>query len=117
MRPILDIQGAYCPMGCGRRLHLMPAGVIQCLAGNCPNPSAVQEILASPETEDIVVFHENRTFTILHPLRERLGDLWDCKIHDEILRLDGPPRTPGRYRARVSELGALELERIDEANA
>jgi Family of unknown function (DUF6085) len=114
MAPIFDITGVYCPMGCGQTLHLMPGGTIRCLAHNCPQPGAVQQILSVPETDDIVVFGMD-SFTVLHPLRERLGDLFSCQVHTACNRLDGPPGgKTGRYRARFGPEGNLELEEIDD---
>lgn len=106
---IHDLVGAYCPMGCGQTLHLM-AGRISCLALGCPDQGAAQKILSDPEHLDIVVFGED-SFTVLHPLRERLGDLFACEIHGACTRLDGPPEgQTGRYRAWFGDDGDLVLE-------
>jgi hypothetical protein len=44
-----------------------------------------------------------KTFTVRHPLRERLDDaLMECALHDMTAGLDGPPRRPGRYRVTVA---------------
>lgn len=92
----------------------MQTGVIRCLAKDCPTPEAAQKILASPETDDIVVFGAD-SFTVLHPLRERLGDLFSCEIHDACSRLDGPPENrTGRFRARFDDDGKLELDPAGE---
>lgn len=109
---IRDIIGTYCPMGCGKTLHLMESGMIQCLAEGCPRPDAAQKILSSPETDDIVVFGYD-SFTVLHPIRERLGDLWACQVHEACTRLDGPPAgKPGSYRATFGPEGQLVLEAV-----
>jgi hypothetical protein len=114
---IRDIAGVYCPMGCGKTLHLMESGMIMCLAGGCPEPGAAQQILASPETDDIVVFGYD-SFTVLHPLRERLGDLWACQVHQACTMLDGPPRgEPGRYRASFGPESQLVLEAVPETSS
>lgn len=106
---IWDIQGVYCPMGCGQTLHLMGGGMIECLAQGCPDSGAVQKILSEPETDDIVEFYED-SFTVLHPLKERLGGLFTCRVHNLCNRMPGPPEGgAGRYRARVKN-GTLELE-------
>lgn len=114
MTQIRDIAGAYCPMGCGQTLHLMPGGMIQCLSKSCPESGAVQKILSNPETDDVVVFGLD-SFTVLHPLRERLGDLFSCQIHQACSNLPGPPEgRTGKFRARFGAGGRLELEEITE---
>lgn len=113
-RPIIDMVGVYCPMGCGQTLHLMPSGMMQCLNRGCPNPGAAQKILSDPEHEDIVVFGPD-SFTVLHPVRERLGDLFTCQVHQACSALDGPPEgKTGRFRARFDGQGRLELEEVPE---
>jgi hypothetical protein len=95
---IRDVIG-FCPMGCGRTLHLMPSGHLVCLARNpdCPRSGAVSELLADPETEHVVRLEES-AWSAKHPLRERLRDqLLTCDIHEAVACLrDEMPR--GRYR-------------------
>lgn len=111
---IQDILGAYCPMGCGQTLHLVGDGMISCLAKGCPDQGAAQKILSEPESVDIVVFGED-SFTVLHPIKERLGDLFACQIHNACTRLPGPPGgKTGRYRAWFGEKGDLVLEDAGE---
>lgn len=88
----------YCPMCGGQSLFRASGGHITCSRSDCPNPTAVDEILAERETEHIVQLgHDN--FTVRHPLRERLNDeLMDCELHTWISDLSGPPRKPGGYR-------------------
>ncbi|MCU1679246.1 MAG: hypothetical protein JWM93_4004 [Frankiales bacterium] len=94
----IDIHG-YCPMGCGTTLSAGASGRISCVDIDCPRPYAVDELLSAPETEHVVEFGES-TFTVQHPLRERLdGSLFACPVHSAIAALDGPPVPPGRYRA------------------
>jgi Family of unknown function (DUF6085) len=95
----MDLAG-YCPMGCGQTLFAADGGHITCRRLTCPRPTAVTDLLEDRETEHIVEF-DPRTFTIRHPLRERIDDaLLTCDLHDYVSRLDGPPVQPGRYRAR-----------------
>lgn len=98
----IDVAG-YCPMGCGSTLFLGAGGRITCRHIDCPNPSAVDDLLDDRETEHIVEFGET-AFTVRHPLRERLGDaLMTCRLHQTIADgSGGPPIAPGRYRARAS---------------
>lgn len=97
-----DVKG-YCPMGCGRTLFLASGGYVTCSWHTCPNPSAAADLLLDAETEHVVHL-EAKTFSIQHPLRERLnGDLWECGLHARLAALDGPPATPGRYRVHVGD--------------
>jgi hypothetical protein len=92
-----DVQG-YCPMGCGRTLFLGEGGHITCSWAMCPDPSAVDELLNDRETEHIVRLWDD-TFSVVHPLRERLNDgIINCQLHDFLAQQDGPPYEPGRYR-------------------
>jgi hypothetical protein len=87
-------------MGCGESLFLAgDTGRVICSLPGCPNPRAVDQILADPETEHLVDFTDTG-FAILHPLRERLGGLWACGLNRALTTTDGPPTKPGRYRAR-----------------
>jgi hypothetical protein len=88
----------YCPMGCGRTLFLAD-GVVVCSWQQCPRRDAVTDLLADKETEHVVQFGAD-TFTVRHPLRERLDDaLMDCELHDDLAAMAGPPVRPGKYRA------------------
>lgn len=96
----------YCPMGCGETLFAGAGGHITCSYITCPRPTAVDELLADNETAHIVEFKDH-TFTVRHPLRERLDDaLMSCTLFDHIRDLSGPPVTPGRYRAVPHEAAA-----------
>jgi hypothetical protein len=79
--------------------------------------AAVRPIIAAEvlglkaETEHIVEFEED-TFSVQHPLSERLdGSLFDCQFHAELSALGGPPVAPGRYRAVAS--GAYSRYRFE----
>lgn len=103
MSPVSDgfprVAGV-CPMGCGETLFLANAGHVTCSYLPCPNPCAADEILHDRETEHIVVLTDE-SFSIQHPLRERLnGELFDCGLHQWMCSLSGPPRREGRYRVR-----------------
>lgn len=92
-------------MGCGETLFLSGEGYVCCEGLRCPRHTAPSEILADAETEHIVVLRE-RNFDVQHPLRERIGgELFDCELHQYLHSLDGPPASPGRYRA-VKEHGS-----------
>lgn len=104
----------HCPMGCGTTLFVGAGGHITCSNIPCPNPTAVDTILAERETEHIVQLKQH-DFSILHPLRERLdNELLRCDLHAYLIGLDGPPRQPGRYRARRDIDGAWVWETAQE---
>lgn len=87
----------HCPMGCGETLHAV-FGTVACSHALCPQPSAVDLILADPETEHVVQLQDDG-YSIKHPLRERLNDqLLDCDLHVAVGKL-APAFRPGRYRA------------------
>lgn len=101
----MDEVVGYCPMGCGRTLFVGEGGHITCSWGRCPNPSAVDELLADRETEHVVEFGEYG-YNLKHPLRERLDDqLLRCELGGWIgaaAPADLPPG--GRYRVRDAAL-------------
>lgn len=89
----------FCPMGCGDTLFIADGGYITCSWHECPNPTAVAELLEDREVEHVVRFDEH-AFTVRHPIRERLNDeLLACELHQFCGDLPGPPVKPGRYRA------------------
>lgn len=97
----VNIDG-YCPMGCGRTLFAA-SGHITCSYIECPDPTAVATILDDRETEHIVELTRD-SWTVRHPLKERLGDaLMSCELGAYLGSLGGPPRVPGRYRALLIE--------------
>jgi len=94
----LQVVG-YCPMGCGQTLVLSIFGRVTCAGSDCPNPVVVDELLANSETEHIVVFGEEG-FTVQHPLREHLGDLFDCRVFEFLKTRLRPETKIGRYRVK-----------------
>jgi len=95
---VITVNG-YCPAGCGRTLMFDPTnGWVSCSASDCARPTAVTELLADSESEHVVQLSQV-TFTVRHPLRERLDDgLWECELHDWIKDQPKAPHPPGRYR-------------------
>ena len=94
----ITLVGAHGPMGCGQTLFVLTGNHIMCDNPTCPDYTAVNDILADPETEHIVTL-DHDDFAIKHPLRERIGDeLLGCQLHISIAALDGPPAPPGTYR-------------------
>lgn len=107
----------FCPMGCGQTLFLGSGGYVTCSWAECPNPSAVADLLDDSETEHIVQL-DAHCFTVRHPLRERLGDfLMDCQVDDYLADVGrgGPPWAPGRYRVREIDEGGYHFEPLQEA--
>jgi hypothetical protein len=114
------VQG-YCPMGCGPTLFLGSGGYVTCSWIRCPCPTAVADLLEDREDHHIVVLGDE-TFSIRHPLRERLeGVLFDCGLHAYLTALAGPPRVPGRYRvtptAAVDGWAFTPLFRVGEVTS
>jgi hypothetical protein len=121
MSHIRDIKlVGHCPI-CGEStLYAKPGGLIHCANAECANRVAVTAILGEHETEHIVTLNDDAmtwvfnketgydeqvspgvfygSFTIRHPLRERveLADLADCTLHPRLSR--NHPGEAGTYR-------------------
>lgn len=114
--PLIDMTGVYCPMGCGQTLHLNSGSrMISCVAPQCPDRGAAQKVLSNPEHLDVVLI-EADSWTVLHPLRERLGDLFACPVLAACQQqLGGPPDgVTGYFRAQLDEAGKLCLEHLPD---
>mgnify|MGYP001569443309 FL=1 len=95
-----DVVG-YCPACGSQTLFLGDGGHVTCSRLDCPRPTAADELLADDETHHVVQLGP-KTFTVRHPLHERLDDaLMTCGVHERIAGMDGPPAASGRYRVRV----------------
>jgi hypothetical protein len=102
MPGVTRVQG-HCPACGSASLFLGDGGYVTCGRLDCSCRSAASDILAERETEHVVVFKAG-SFTVKHPLRERINDeLLTCELHAYISRLDGPPTMPGVYRAVMGE--------------
>jgi hypothetical protein len=106
----------YCPMGCGKTLFVGDGGHITCSWHSCPDPGALDAILGEDQPDHIVTFGLS-TFTVRHPLRERVDRdgfcMEDCGLHGWIAKLDGPPVEPGRYVARLDDVGRWQFEEVE----
>lgn len=97
----IDRIGAGCPV-CPGELAVWsgPRGYfIGCDSGDCPRPDAAADILRAGgiEREHVVTLVPSG-FTVMHPLRERLGDaLIECGLHAHLARRR-PAAIPGRYQ-------------------
>lgn len=88
----------YCPMGCGKTLFLGDGGYVTCSWIDCPRPTAATDVLELDHDHHVVF--DAHTFTVEHPVRERIeGTMHGCDLHQAISRLAEPPMPPGRYRA------------------
>lgn len=101
----LKVNGV-CP-ACGSE-SLYPAAVgktvyrdIMCSNADCPDPSAASKILSESEIHHTVLIND-KSFSLKHPLRERIGnELLSCPVYKMLTSLDGPPAQTGTYRVRV----------------
>lgn len=110
-----QVQG-YCPMGCGKSLFLGNGGFVTCGNLECPDPEAVTKLIEDPpETAHTVLFADDDTFTIQHPITERLTglELFICALHTYLVGLEGPPVVPGRYRVTPASRG-WQFTKIDK---
>jgi hypothetical protein len=91
------IRGVRCP-ACGRKdLYLTGRGVIECIYGGCPQPSAARDLLANPQIDHIVEFTADG-WTLKHPLLERADDdLFRCEAGRHLTAQLSPEMPPGRY--------------------
>lgn len=102
---IMDLQG-LCPMGCGPTLHFTGGGFVTCLAPGCPRPNAVTQLLLARDVIEHRVTIEATRFQVVHPLRERFGDLIGaCPLDGHLAGLAGPPAEPGVYLAQQRSAG------------
>lgn len=83
---------------CGGSLFLASGGYVTCSRADCPNPTAVSDLLIDHMARHHVVVLRDDTFSIEHPVRERLtGTLLSCGLHEELSDASGPPLKPGTY--------------------
>ncbi|HEX8321659.1 DUF6085 family protein [Longimicrobium sp.] len=76
---MISIEGAFCP-ACGEEsLSVSSQYRIQCDAEECPRRSAAHEILADHEREHLVTFRAGGSYSLRHPLIERLNDEMVCR--------------------------------------
>lgn len=104
-------------MGCGHTLNVTEGGVIACGCISCPRPDAVTALLQDREIEHIVQL-EHDSFTIRHPLRERLDNAFlNCRVHEYIADHERAPFEAGRYRVQKVQTGSGWIwDRIPERN-
>lgn len=93
----------YCP-ACGYKSLRLKDFLLFCSRPDCPRPSAAEEILRDAETEHIVQL-KVATFTVRHPLRERLDDaLLKCSLHAWLANEPERPFPTGQYRVKWTSL-------------
>lgn len=97
----------FCPM-CGKRslavevsLVRGPTARVRCYHPDCPDPEGIDKLMQDSEVHHILDVNEWQTWTLKHPLRERInGNLFECPLHG-FLRQEFAFRYPpeqGRYR-------------------
>lgn len=92
-----------CP-ACGARcLFLRSSGYVTCSAVECPNPTAVADMLDRPSYHVVEIGEGG--WAIQHQTT-CFPNLLDCGLHHRFSNwmdtLDGPPVAPGRYRLHRS---------------
>lgn len=118
---LIDIQG-FCP-ACGQdKLHIERyVGTVHCLNSECSDTGAAHKILAEHEIEHTLVVHPDTptsgsgTWTLKHPLRERINDeLMSCTV-DKLVRqtfaFNYPPEA-GTYRVAKGADGKYTMEAV-----
>jgi hypothetical protein len=109
----------HCP-ACGRTSLIMNddggAGHLVCGHLECPDPTAVDRLLDDAETEHVFTVHRDYSFTIRHPVKERLdGALEECAVHNLAVHRSTRLPEPGRYRVHLSDhYGRLSFDRMAE---
>lgn len=114
-----------CP-ACGKRslrLEWAPgasSGEVHCGTQGCSEPLAVQKLLAEDHICEHIAALGHETWTVRHPLIERLdGSLFNCNLGAVLRDEFGPPRQGvGMYKLRLVDTGAgrpdLVYERIGD---
>lgn len=110
---MIILEGLFCPQ-CGGPTLGVSGNHIQCTNINCELPEAAERILSDRETEHVVVM-EPSSWSMKHPLRERLDDeLLTCYVGSHIAefyemymsgQMDGTPVEPATYRVTVDGVG------------
>ncbi len=105
-----DIKG-HCP-ACGwASLFVGEGGYITCSRLECPQPDAVSTLLEDRETEHVVRLSAD-SWTVRHPLRERIGDaLMACSLNEYLHNIDQPEEL-GTFRARCEAHDAWSWEKL-----
>ncbi len=84
LEPLGPKVAGYCPMGCGQTLHLDTKGAVRCFEYHCANNRAVHVLLADAQIDHVVSFTAD-SWTVKHPLRERLDDqLLGCTLGQKV---------------------------------
>ena len=107
------IEG-HCP-ACGRNSLFAAAGQITCAYKACPEQGAAHRILSDSETLHITRIHRDETFTVRHPLIERLDDrMMECQlvsVLQHVLHYSPTQPEPGDYRVALVHDGTVHWER------
>lgn len=115
------LPGIYCP-SCGAPDLVVTAnkgGLLRCTYVMCPEPDALERILADPRIHQHTVRLDEEGWTVRHPLIERLDDrLFTCSLNHYLSSDDAllNAMVPGEYEATLYDgvdYPAWSLERLD----
>lgn len=85
-----------------------------CVLAACPEPDAAQRILSDPEVLHVLRIHEDASFTVQHPLIERLdGRLMNCRLFSVlqyVLHWSPTQPEPGDYKVAPVKDGIVHWE-------
>jgi hypothetical protein len=101
----LILSGLTCP-ACGTGYLRVTANRILCAYGDCPRPAAAAELLSEQQgTDHIVVLHPG-SYSVKHPLIERLDDaLLHCWLGRQVDEFGEQWLADSRYETGVLESG------------
>lgn len=104
----------HCP-ACGHQSLVIAAGRIACAYEACPEPDAAHRILSEPEILHVFRIHGDQTFTVRHPLIERLDNrLMECRLANvlqHVLHYSPTQPEPGDYRVALVKDGTVQWEK------
>jgi hypothetical protein len=113
----IDSIAGHCP-ACGTDSLIRGfQGRIQCANTLCDERTAVDTLLTDPHLMDHLVRLTADTFTVRHPLIERLNDaLFDCEVMLAIVpMIEDGDEEPGTYRV-TGEAPDYTLEEVSHAD-
>lgn len=105
------LPALHCP-ACGQAtlwFTATPDGLsLLCRGSDCPQANALHMLLADEHTKDHLVEITESSFSVQHPIVERIhGALFNCALHAWLTAQSGPPGPPGRYWVSEKDGAAL----------
>lgn len=99
---------------CGTEGLVLVGTVITCSNLACPRPDANALLLSETLIVHLVEISPDGTFSIQHPLIERLdGRLFVCDLHITLAGLSEAPAAPGLYSAGTNEADQIVLSLME----